>query len=178
MSYFYQNEGQRDLISALLSRTSDSQRLVQKFSLGRGDADDLISLGRTIRMIESIAEELQTTSVEGPKSTTGETVEQDIEKSFRVVENLTQRFQLDGPDRLAKSIEDAIDEDGLMKTHMMEDTAASNMMALAEQVVTTEGEKSTVSKTASDSTSETKPIRAPMSIRKMVEDDVWIMKAS
>ena len=37
-----------------LRQTHDSQRLVQRFSLGRGDSDDLLSLARTIRETEKI----------------------------------------------------------------------------------------------------------------------------
>ena len=58
----------REEIMSLLRRSYDSQRLVQKFSLGRGDADDLISLLRTIEATSAIASLLEALSVLGNES--------------------------------------------------------------------------------------------------------------
>jgi DNA mismatch repair ATPase MutS len=163
-------------VTALLCRTSDSQRLVQKFSLGRGDADDLISLGKTIRMTERIVKGLENASPEGSLYSTEEATQLGVEN--QVIENLVRRLKLQGTDRLAKAIEDTIDEEGLMKTHIIEDTEASNMMALAERVMTAEGETSVASRTANHFPSETKPTRPALSIRKGTEEGIWIMKVS
>ncbi len=51
---FIQDDTLRDSVVLLLGRSHDSQRLVQKFALGRGDPDGLLDLAKTIRATEDI----------------------------------------------------------------------------------------------------------------------------
>jgi DNA mismatch repair ATPase MutS len=56
---FIRDEDLREDIVGFLKNTHDSQRIVQKFSLGRADADDLVALARTIEATSSILKRLQ-----------------------------------------------------------------------------------------------------------------------
>ncbi|GKT83391.1 mutS domain V [Colletotrichum tofieldiae] len=51
---FIEEPDLRDAVVLLLRRSHDSQRLVQKFALGRGDPDDLVALANTIHATDSI----------------------------------------------------------------------------------------------------------------------------
>ncbi|RMZ80183.1 hypothetical protein DV737_g3120, partial [Chaetothyriales sp. CBS 132003] len=54
VTLFFGNEDLRESVIQLLRRTHDVQRIVQKFTLNKGDADDLISLARAIQETASI----------------------------------------------------------------------------------------------------------------------------
>ena len=154
-------------IMTLLRRTFDSQRLVQKFSLGRGDADDLISLLRTIAATENIADAIRCSikrnvdaegvpSVEGPFS------------------RLLLRLSLSGPNALALRISEAIDEDGLMASHRVERIQSSSIIAMAQGVLNAEGESDdlqAMSQVVRSKLCDSAP-KQPASD----EDEVWIMR--
>ncbi|KAA8892867.1 muts domain V-domain-containing protein [Sphaerosporella brunnea] len=92
-------------IIALLKRTHDSQRIVQKISMGRGDADDMVALAQTIVVTEELLERLTNTN----------------KKIFRSIIS-----RISCPSELADKILNAIDEEGLMR-HQIEaaDVAAT-----------------------------------------------------
>lgn len=115
----------RDLIITLLRRSHDSQRLVQKFALGRGDADDLIGLASTVQATADIVNLLEQSSFS------------DSESACLVA--LTQRIDLRDPLTLARRITEAIDEDGIFLQQEVADSEASQMMALAEGILAAEG---------------------------------------
>ena len=48
VSIFIEDSELRENVTQLLKRSYDAQRLVQKFTLGRGDPDDLVCLSRAI----------------------------------------------------------------------------------------------------------------------------------
>lgn len=79
----------------MLKRCCDSNRLVQRFTMGRGQADDMVSIARTIEIAECLRERLSDPA--NPPA---------IQK---LVANL------DIPIKLAKSIRKAIDEEGVMQ---------------------------------------------------------------
>ncbi|KAK6510160.1 DNA mismatch repair ATPase msh1 [Arthrobotrys musiformis] len=108
-----------DDIRYKLKLTHDSQRLVQKMSLGRGDADDLVSLARTIISTQDIADSV---SSHLPKK----------KESLEVVKGLVGRIER--LEELAGRILRSIDENGLMLRHTLEDREAAEMTALAEAV--------------------------------------------
>ena len=83
-----------------LRQTHDSQRLVQHFSLGRGDSDDLLSLARTIRETEKILARL-------------------CEQQHPSLDHLIARIVI--PGKLCERIEEAIDEEGLFKRQRLEE---------------------------------------------------------
>ncbi|KAK7745289.1 MutS protein 1 [Cytospora paraplurivora] len=161
---FIAEEPLREGITLLLRRSHDSQRLVQKFALGRGDPDDLLDLASTIKATEDIV-----TMLLGAFPTDGaeSTAETDCLKA------LTKRISLDSPLKLARRIRQAIDEEGIVQRHQIEDSEAGNMIALAQEIVDAEGsaeDSSLLPKSAKK--------RKPPSIRDFYGEDneVWTMK--
>ncbi|SPN97110.1 related to MUTS protein homolog 1 [Cephalotrichum gorgonifer] len=129
---FIEDDTLRESITLLLRRSHDSQRLVQKFALGRGDADDLIALANTIRTTEDIVRLLW----DAAKAVEGD----DAASATDCLATMARRILLeDGPLKLARRIKDAIDEEGIVHRNEIEDSEAGEMMALAQEVVTSEG---------------------------------------
>lgn len=168
VSRFIQDEDLRDAIVVLLRRSHDSQRLVQKFALNRGDPDDLLRLANTIKASEDIVN-LLNASVSSQRWSDGP--QEDC------LSAMVDRISLKQPLKLAQSIRDAIDEEGLVQQHQMEDSEAGEMIALAQEVVKTEG-------TAEDSSLLPKGASAKAAKRKTAslrehygeDNEVWIMK--
>lgn len=125
-------EGLRERLTNLLKRCHDSQRLVQKFALGRGSADDLLDLSATIYASQEVVKALQSAV---DKASTYYT---EIETRDPLVV-LLSRIHLDEPLRLAKRIEKAISVEALQHQHEIEDSMASDAMALAESVASSQG---------------------------------------
>lgn len=170
MSHFLANRGLREEITGLLSRTHDSQRLVQKFSMGRGDADDLLGLLRTIEASVKIGGVLAAEKdhleinypdvIDRPRS--------------QALSGLITRLSFDKPRELARSISEAIDEDGLMESHRVEESDNADVITLAQDVLLSEGSKAdrealpgvVKSKASSKTTEDQDP----------EETDSWIMR--
>jgi DNA mismatch repair ATPase MutS len=164
VAHFIDSEGLRDSIIILLKRSYDSQRLVQKFALGRGDPDDLLGLANTIYATEDIIGLLK-------KFGTSEAGETEV---IDCLQQLLSRIGLVEPLKLAKRIRDAIDEEAVVYQHEVEDSEASQMMALAEDILQNEGtpEESSVLPKGKK--------KKPTSIKEHYADDneTWIMKAA
>lgn len=123
-----------------LRDTFDSLRLVQKFAFGRGDADDLLGLSRTIQVTEAISQALwqhcefldrQALEQQNPSAAS----------RWLRFEGLLGSLNLDGPNKLSTRILNAIDEEKLMEQHRIEDSEAAAMVELAEDVLSQEGEQ-------------------------------------
>jgi len=96
-----------------LRQTHDSQRLVQRFSLGRGDSDDLLSLARTIRETEKILARLK--EVHHPSH-----------------DHVIARIVI--PERLCERIEGAIDEEGLVRKQRLEELETAELGKVVRRV--------------------------------------------
>ncbi|KAI5300030.1 DNA mismatch repair ATPase msh1, partial [Ascosphaera atra] len=131
VSKFTENSDLRQAIINRLKDTHDAPRLAQKFSLGRGDADDLLSLAKTIEASKNI-HSILTDHISSFSSGEHEKVGS--------LQQLVDRFRLDGPLRLSKDILEAIDEEGLSQKHRMEEVLAANAASMAQEVVTNEGD--------------------------------------
>ncbi|ERF72245.1 hypothetical protein EPUS_02132 [Endocarpon pusillum Z07020] len=115
----------REDIIHLLQHSYDAQRLVQKFSLNKGDADDLIYLARAIEASKAIQVSLE------------HKVQQDYstnESISSAIPALLVRLELDGPTQLGHQILETIDEDGLNQKHRLEESEAASVAALAQEV--------------------------------------------
>lgn len=123
-------------VTNLLRRTFDSQRLVQKFSMGRGDADDLISLRRTIEATREIAGTLDKCVVAPTLDPLSKNAARD---SYRSLKALSSRLSFEGPSTLATLIATSIDEDSLMESHRIEESENASMVSMAQQVLQNEG---------------------------------------
>lgn len=148
VEYFIQNENHCEQITILLRRSHDSQRLVQKFAFGRGDADDLIALANTIRAAEDIFNLLSDTTGVGQIDSTGASemnrtspnADTDAPSlSASCFSALLSRITLEEPIKLAEQIRTSIDEEGLMQKHQNEDDEANQLLSLAENIVAAEG---------------------------------------
>ncbi|KAI0889960.1 muts domain V-domain-containing protein [Annulohypoxylon maeteangense] len=178
VEYFIQHPDLRDEIVLLLRRSHDSQRLVQKFALGRGDPDDLISLANTIQATQHIVSFLK--AAKGQDAFTidsndaPEEEQQNSTSGASCFTPLLSRIKLKEPVTLATRIKNSIDEEGLVQQHRDEDSEASHLISLAEDVVASEGARgaeSAIPKT-------TKKKKQAASLRDHYSDDntAFVMK--
>ena len=128
VSTFIEDAELRENVTQLLKRSYDAQRLVQKFTLGRGDPDDLICLSRAIEASKEVRRVLSTKENDGADAS--------AKYSLRI---MIDRLHLDGPSKLADDILAAIDEEGLLQKQRMEDDTAAEAAVLAQEVTMTEG---------------------------------------
>lgn len=128
VSTFIESEELTDSLIFRLQRTFDVQRLVQKFALNKGDADDMLSLGRAVSETcvtnDILRTAVATTKSLGPDPT-----------STHPLAMLVDRFDLEGPAALEARISQSIDEDGLMRKHRLEEDEAASVAAMAQEVV-------------------------------------------
>ncbi|KAI0594459.1 muts domain V-domain-containing protein [Biscogniauxia sp. FL1348] len=180
VEHFIQNEEIRGQIVLLLRQSSDSQRLVQKFAIGRGDPDDLIALANTIRATQDIIR-LLTGSSDLPDFDFALAGGEDIAPTSIApcFAPLVTRIQLEGPLALASRIRASIDEDSLYQKHEEEDKEARELLTLAGQVVAAEasqGERPALPK----STTQRVAKKATTSLRDYHTEDnlIFVMKPS
>lgn len=167
---FIADETLRDGISLLLRRSHDSQRLVQKFALGRGDPDDLLDLASTIKATEDIVSLLL-----------GAYSRDDVESTTSgkdCLKTMTERISLDSPLQLAQRIRSAIDEEGIVQQHQLDDSEAGDMIALAQEIVDAEGSAEDSTLLPKSANNKKRPTSKPPSLRDYYGEDneVWIMK--
>ena len=142
---------------------------MQKFSLGRGDADDLVSLLRTIEVTRSVASILESWDETAFKDNDN----QESNRHFPL-QTLFHRFSLEGPSVLANQISTAIDEEGLIQSHRREESESANIVSVAQDVLKNEGspeEQEAMSQVARIKTAHTSSIE-----QEADEDDAWIMR--
>lgn len=163
----------REDITNLLRRTYDSQRLVQKFSMGRGDADDLMSLLRTIEATNGIASTLENRL---SPSSTQPALDENDRNARRSLQALSSRLSLDGPNALAALINASVDEDGLMESHRIEETENADIVSLAQDVLQNEG--SAEDQAAMSKVSKTKVKQKASTEQDPEERDTWILRRS
>ncbi|KAI1345144.1 muts domain V [Xylariaceae sp. FL0016] len=177
VEYFVYNEDLRDEIIILLRRSHDSQRLVQKFAFGRGDADDLVHLANTISATQNIVSILEYASKNNKQKTTKSTDAPASDSTRSCFESLLSQIKLKKPAELAQRIRDSIDEEGLIQQHQAEDNEASQLLTLAEDIVAKEG-------SSSDAAALPKTVaakkRKTQSIREHYADDnmTFVMKST
>lgn len=156
VTYMLKDELLRERVMILLRRCHDSHRLLQKFAFGRGDPDDLLGLKSTVYATQELVAALEHDS-----------------KGAACIQALIARINLEGPNALAKRIRDAVDEEGLVQQHRLEDGEAGEIQALAQAVVNCEG-----SVEDSSMLPKKKKKKKPSGIRDYYSDEseAWIMK--
>ncbi|EXJ90250.1 hypothetical protein A1O1_03349 [Capronia coronata CBS 617.96] len=133
VSTFLESEDLKDSLIFRLRRTYDVQRIVQKFALNKGDADDILSLASAITETVATRDLLRavvtlSSNASGHNSESGTSWEHPLER-------LLQRFDLEGPSHLRDRVASAIDEEGLLQKHRLEEDEAASVAALAHEVV-------------------------------------------
>ncbi|KAG6122245.1 hypothetical protein E4U13_002859 [Claviceps humidiphila] len=161
---FIAMEHLRDSIIVLLRRCHDSQRLVQKFSIGRGGADELLDLAHTIRATKDIVDMLND--------------ETDVDPSQHGSQNdclkaLSLRIDLTGPLELAQRIKNSIDEEGVVHQHEVQKSEANQLIALAQDVIQKEGSEDDALAIVPKSK---KKRASPAKEDEAEESESWIMK--
>ncbi|KAL8846284.1 MAG: hypothetical protein Q9221_008615 [Calogaya cf. arnoldii] len=157
----------REEIRRDLRCSSDCQRLVQRFSLGRGDADDLISLLKTIETTESIGNLLE-------RATSFEPLEKSGLEARRPLRRFLCRFSLESPRALASRISSAIDEEGLSKNHRKEENESARYSSAAHDVLHSEG--SAADFADMPRAVRVKAVQQSAAEQEMEEEDDWIMR--
>ena len=171
VSLFLRDRALREDITSLLRRSYDSQRLVQKFSVGRGDADDLISLLRTIEATIGIASSLESHSTWPEAGSETNSLDQNHQQSLH---NLSCRLWLEEPKALAARIADAIDEDGLTESHRVEEIENADIASMAQGVLEKEG--SSEDQAALTHLSRSKVRQKPSADQEGEEEDAWVLR--
>ncbi|KAK3720809.1 MutS protein 1 [Vermiconidia calcicola] len=161
----------REDVMALLRRTSDTLSLLQRFSIGRGDADDLLSLARTIEVMGELAQTLHEHIIEVQE--TNESVAADIGFLWDIL----SRLDLEGPNKVAKAIVTAIDEEGLNRQHTAEMESREEAEEMAEVVVSADA-TGTKGPRLARRASKTKAPPPPNITKDTSAEDIWIMRRS
>ncbi|TKA68870.1 hypothetical protein B0A49_03754 [Cryomyces minteri] len=162
----------RQELVALLRRTFDTLRLVQKFAFGRGDADDLLGIARTVEIMQQVAYHLQDFAALKDETSPGDAMASSKALKMNSVLEVLGRLSLDGPTKLAERIIDAIDEDGLSQQHRIEEDEAAVAAGLVQKMVTEEAHGEKIpgqSKRTSGSPNASRSDDGEV-------DDVWIMR--
>lgn len=121
----------REEIVQLLGQSYDVQRLIQKFSLNKGDPDDMICMAKAIVASNDIRSSLKL-KVGDLKQLQSKS---DVGSGELAVIWLLDRLDLDGPMKLAQRVSTTIDEEGLRQKHRMEEDEAAGIAALAQEVI-------------------------------------------
>jgi len=135
---------------------------VQKFSLGKGDADDLVALKGTIEATIDLV------GILPPNSWYDDML------PIQALSGLSGRLSVDGPKALASSIAAAIDEDGLMQTHRIEQSSSADMVTLAQDVLQSEGSEEDLQ--ALSGVVRSKAGSKAIADQEMEETETWIMR--
>ena len=170
----------RERLAESLRKSADSKRIIQRFSLGRGDSDDLIALCKTIRVASDIAS-LLSQGRAAQKKPTADAGDSNASVGGRTVprtciDDILSRFCLDGPLDLANRIASAVDEEGVNQLHYMEEAESAAVAALAQQVENGQNVDEDADLVPSKSRMRGK---SSMDSAKTVEtdaQDVWIMR--
>lgn len=125
------NSLREDMI-ALLRKTADTRRLLQKFSIGKGDADDLLSLARTIGITSQMANILHEHILKCEDSVTYSDTE--IPKHYGFLWDILARLDLERPLKVAQNIEESIDEEGLNQQHVAEAEGQAEAEVMTDEV--------------------------------------------
>lgn len=172
VSHFIGDRSHKEVIVSLLKRSFDSQRLVQKFSLGRGDADDLVSLLRTIESTNEIADLLDKHALPPEDQSPG------LAGQHQSLLDLRNRLSLEGPNKLAATISASVDEEGLQESHRAEDSGEAELLTKAQEVLETEG-------SADDHRAMSRVTRAKAKLKspadqeaEEAEADTWVLRKS
>lgn len=154
---FLEHDQLREEVMSALQKTSDVLRLLQKFSIGKGDADDLLALAKTVQIIDHIHDKLNF-HLDMTRKENGE---------LRQLAWLKSQLDMQEPTKLAARILDAINEDGLSQKHLVEQAEVADMAELAEQVEQEEEAESKITKRGK------KKSPAPA---EPIPGEIWIMR--
>ena len=118
-------------IVRLLKLTHDSLRLVQKFSIGRGDADDLVSLALTVETTTSVASLLRAST----RHDGIDHFDEEYDAGQNALVRLSNKLALEGPVALADLIRKSIDEDSLLESRRIDEAHSAQALTEAQDML-------------------------------------------
>lgn len=158
----------RESILALLRRSFDTLRLLSKFSMGRGDADDLLGLAKTIEVMGHVSRVVHEHIIFREQGLISEELQDRQSADLSFLSKTVQSLGLDKPKRLAKRIQDSIDEDSLSRQHLAEEAEAAEVAGYAEQIVNEDDDSTTVKRPKVSAANKADPLSG----------EIWIMRRS
>ena len=143
-----------------LRQADDTLRLVQKFCLGRGNGDDLLSLAGTIDVTNHVVQAINT-SVAGKSA---------------CMRRLLAQFGRQEAEKVAADIRQAIDQEGLMLQHRSDEIEAADTAALARCTITEASAEEDLGRLAKRL--QQKQFQRPQGTDEdaQTEEDIWIMR--
>ncbi|KAJ4350766.1 MutS protein 1 [Ascochyta clinopodiicola] len=166
----------RQDVVTLLSQTFDSLRLVTKFTYGRGDADDLMELSKTIVTTSDLFNILHEHTVSRNAIPPSPDREASEKRRRHCMSTLERRFELQSVRELSKRIQDAIDEDALSEYHRVEDEQAEEMSELAQDVLGREAGEEDLKNMPKRIQPKPHAITGSYKSATDGRDDIWVMK--
>lgn len=166
----------RQDITTMLARTYDSLRLVTKFTYGRGDADDLMDLSKTIRSTDDIVNTLREHASSRSRVPATDPDNASGKRRRQCIASLHGGFRLQKPLILAHRIEDSIDEEGLSEYHRIENEQASESTDLAQEVLGSEAGEEDIQAFPKKLQPKPKIIIGSVKTATDGRDDIYIMK--
>jgi DNA mismatch repair ATPase MutS len=168
----------REHVQALLRKTSDTCRLLQRFSIGKGDADDMLGLAKTIVVMQQMTELLHDHILASQASDLS-LLEEEQKTSGPLIEltcfwNMLERFDLIGPMQAANSILSTIDEEGLSRKHQAEVEESAESEQMAEDIEVADASGAAPPKLARRASKQTAASSAFNTGN--TEQDIWIMR--
>ena len=173
VSKIIKNPGLHQSLINLLKRSFDTLRLLQKFSFGRGDADDLISVAKTIRISNQIAS-LLLAYANSPHSDTG--AQNFAVSNDEIFAKILNQFDFNGPMQIAARILNSIDEDGLSEHHRIEENQVAETESTSEEVTDEAGAEETDAMDSKSTTTTNLDHVTKSPTINQVEGDIWITK--
>ncbi|KAK5129206.1 hypothetical protein LTR08_003756 [Meristemomyces frigidus] len=172
VQHMLEQDALREDVVALLRRTSDTLRLLQRFSIGRGDGDDLLSLARTVDVIGRLSEVLHDhILIQQDRPAEDDEDAKTSPAELSCLWDILSRLDLQDPVKVAKAIQDAIDENGLNRQHVADaedEVEAENMV---EDVVSADAAGEKAPKLGRRAASKGKA-----EVTDNVSDEIWIMR--
>ena len=132
VSQFLKSPSSKQGVINLLKRTHDSQRLVQKFSMGKGDANDLMKLLRTIEATNEISVLMKNMVMAASSHPEGDRFSVSQKGSLLA---LSRRLSVDEPNALSNVIRASVDEESLMESHTTEHDSTPDVVAITQEVL-------------------------------------------
>ncbi|KAI9839809.1 MAG: DNA mismatch repair ATPase msh1 [Thelocarpon superellum] len=171
VSFFLQRVVLRQDVIDTLRHSQDAQRLVQKFSLGRGDHDDLLSLCKAITATQMTVELLADETSGEPGSS-----RPDVDPNRDALVALLRRVDLNAPKKLAARINKAIDVEGLSRRQHLQENEAAGVMSQAQAVDGGERSSTTHFRFPRRSTAHLDADAYTAKSPNWSDEDVWVMR--
>ncbi|KAM0722257.1 hypothetical protein Q7P37_001698 [Cladosporium fusiforme] len=126
----------REHVQGLLRKTFDTCRLLQRFSIGRGDADDMLGLAKTVAIMQQTTDILREHAESSAKIAPSppSLLNSGPLTELSCLQRLIDRFDLIGPMKISNNIQKTIDEEGLSRKHQAEVEQSADAESMTEEV--------------------------------------------